>query len=140
MEYPGYNLSMKLYGPYTRKDGRQHVILIDLAGKRRTVSYPKYLMEQHLGRLLDHDETVDHINNDYTDNRLENLQILSRSDNCKKQFIDRPELRAEYILLVCSYCSKEFFRRKRKHLGQLKKTKNKGYYFCSRSCQGKIFH
>ena len=38
---------MKIYGPYTRKeDNRQHVIIID-GEKRRTVSYPKFLMEQH---------------------------------------------------------------------------------------------
>lgn len=46
-------------------------------------------MEVHLGRVLNYpDETVDHINNDPMDNRIENLQILSRSENAKKQHRD----------------------------------------------------
>ena len=73
---------MKVYGPYTRPDGRQHVILIFEDGQRRTVSYPKYLMEQKLGRELDPDlETINHKNGDFTDNRWENLEILSRVDH-----------------------------------------------------------
>ena len=64
---------IKVYGPYTRKDGRQHVILVHEDLSRQTMSYPKYLMEQHLKRALLASETVDHINNDFTDNRIENL-------------------------------------------------------------------
>jgi hypothetical protein len=44
---------MKIYGPYTRKDGRKHVIVHYDGGRIRTVSYPKWLMEQHLGRELE---------------------------------------------------------------------------------------
>jgi hypothetical protein len=36
---------MKIYGPYTGKDGRQRIVLYE-NGKRTTVSYPKYLLEQ----------------------------------------------------------------------------------------------
>lgn len=35
---------------------------------------------------------VDHINNNPEDNRLENLQLLTRSENLKKRFIDNPDL------------------------------------------------
>lgn len=49
-----------IYGPYARSDGRKHMILIDENGFRTTISYPKYLMEQYLGRKLADDETVDH--------------------------------------------------------------------------------
>lgn len=58
-------------------------------GEWTTISYPKALMEVHLGRVLNYpDETVDHINNDPMDNRIENLQILSCSENAKKQHRD----------------------------------------------------
>lgn len=75
---------MKVYGPYKRKDGRQHVIVYYEDGRQRTVSYPKFLMERHLGRELHPDkETIDHINNDFNDNRLENLRIIDRvSHSC----------------------------------------------------------
>lgn len=39
----------------------------------------RYVMEEHLGRFLTREEEVDHINEVKTDNRLENLRVLSRS-------------------------------------------------------------
>lgn len=82
---------IKVYGPYTRKDGRKHVIIYDTETQsRRTVSYPRYLMEQHLGRELLPEEQVDHINEDFTDDRIENLQLLSRAENNRKSNLGRP--------------------------------------------------
>jgi hypothetical protein len=46
---------MKVWGPYKRKDGRQIVIVVERNGKRRTVSYPKWILELQLGRKLDPD-------------------------------------------------------------------------------------
>jgi hypothetical protein len=53
----------KVHGPYTRQqDGRQHVVVVFVDLSKKTISYPKYLMEQKLGRELDPDlETIDHI-------------------------------------------------------------------------------
>lgn len=81
-----YSSAKKIHGPYTRKDGRQHVIVVWLDGSKQTVSYPKYLMEVELDRFLTEEENVDHVNEDFIDNRLENLQILTRSENSKKHF------------------------------------------------------
>jgi endogenous inhibitor of DNA gyrase (YacG/DUF329 family) len=44
----------------------------------------RWLMEQQLGRYLTRDEEVDHINDVRNDNRLENLQVLSKSDHRRK--------------------------------------------------------
>lgn len=33
---------------------------------------------------------VDHVSNNKTDNRLQNLQLLTPSENCKKKYIDNP--------------------------------------------------
>lgn len=79
--------NLRKLGPYTRKDKRK-IILIKINEKMKTMSYPKYLMEEHLGRCLTKDETVDHINADFTDDRIENLQILSRAENAAKSHKD----------------------------------------------------
>lgn len=81
--YPFYT---KVYGPYTRKeDMRKHIVLGN--GNKYvnlTISYPKALMEIKLGRRLTKNETVDHIDEDFTNDKIDNLQILTREDNITK--------------------------------------------------------
>ena len=76
---------VKVYGPYLRKDGRKHVILRYADGTRRTQSYPRFVLESELGISLPDDLDVDHVDNDKTNDRPSNWQLLSRSDNVKKQ-------------------------------------------------------
>ena len=123
---------MRIYGPYTRKDGRQHVILIE-DGKRRTVSYPKYLLEQKLGRFLLPNETCDHIDGDFTNNCLDNLQVLSRADNSAKAMALKP---AEKGYFVCPECYKSFYKPMRDvRCNQIKQ--KKAGPFCSKKCSGR---
>jgi HNH endonuclease len=123
---------MKVYGPYLRKDGRKHVVIVHADGSKTTKSYPRLIMENHLGRELTKDETVDHINNDFTDDRIENLQVLSLEDNVKKSFIP-----AIYLELTCKCCGKIFKRRKAVHEYETK-IRNKDGPYCSHRCVGKI--
>ena len=122
---------MKIYGPYTRKDGRQHVVLYE-NGKRKTVSYPKFLLEKKLGRELLPHETCDHIDGDYTNNSLNNLQVLSRGDNIRKHAALRP---AEIGIFTCPTCNCSFT----KSMPQVRhnRKRNKSGPYCSRSCAGK---
>ncbi len=122
---------MKIYGPYTRKeDNRQHVILIKDDGTRRTVSYPKFLMEQYLGRELHPDlETVDHIDRDVTNNELSNLRIIDRVTHAREDAIYRDEK-----LDACVWCN-IIFALSREQLS--KRSKNRAGPFCGRSCSGK---
>lgn len=117
-----------VYGPYTRKDGRKHIVLYwPSENRRQTVSYPKWLIEQHLGRFLLPDETVDHINRDFTDDRLENLQILKRADHAKLDAIRRKPVDA-----VCAWCNRSFtILNGLNHRGR-----GKAGPFCSRKCSG----
>ena len=73
--------NMKVYGPYTRKDGRQVVILKTPGSSmdHKTISYPKYLVECQLQRYLTKNETVYHIDGDFTNNDLTNLRVVDRT-------------------------------------------------------------
>lgn len=121
----------KIYGPYLRKDRRQHLVIVT-DDKRYTISYPKWLMEQHLQRKLEEWETVDHIDNNPLNNALDNLQILSRRDNALKSVVY-----AEQILLTCKYCGKQFKKRKALEIYDRVVRKKDGS-FCSKRCVGKI--
>ena len=124
---------MKVYGPYTRKDGRKHIVKYH-NGKRTTQSYPRYLMEQHLGReLLPHEE-VDHKDDDVTNDVISNYQILTKQKNIEKHF-SKPENKRKIGTYVCPICSETFskYENNVKHNRVL----GKAGPFCSRSCAGK---
>lgn len=93
----------------TNKENRRHVILYNSDKDRSTISYARYLYSVHLGRFLTKDEQVDHINNDKTDDSLENLQILSVKSNNRKQ----ANLKGYQIVnYICPVCTSAFMRRK----------------------------
>ena len=73
--YPNYD---KVGGPYTREDKRMHIIIYGKGQPNKTISWPKAVMEVKLGRKLTKDETVDHIDEDETNNNPDNFQILTK--------------------------------------------------------------
>jgi hypothetical protein len=119
---------MRVYGPYTRKDGRKHVVLWN-GETTQTVSYPRYIMEAHLGRKLEEWETVDHINRDFTDDRIENLRLVGRSQHSKDD--------ATYAKLIkneCVWCGTKLLRRPSKMREAAKRAQ--AGPFCSKKCIG----
>lgn len=60
---------------------------IKIDGKQ--VRLHRYIMEQHLGRKLNKDEHVHHINDNSFDNRIENLMVLSNSDHQRIEILHR---------------------------------------------------
>jgi hypothetical protein len=120
-----------VYGPYARPDGRKIVVIKDSDGKSRTVSYPKYLMEEHLGRRLDpNTETVDHINRDKHDNDINNLRLVPRSQHSADD-----TRRVKLVEFTCSMCGNKFERSPR--LIRDKAKKGKSGPFCGRACAGR---
>ncbi len=116
-----------VYKQWHKKQGRWYAYLYTpLTKHHTTMSWAKYVMCMHLNRTLDPDkETVDHINNDKTDDRIENLQLLTRKDNSAKSAKGRT-----LVTLNCPQCAIEFTREKRQtHL-----TKGGVRTFCSRRC------
>lgn len=60
------------HGKSTRKDG--YVVI----GHNKIFEHRR-IMEQHLGRKLGKDEVVHHVSGDRSDNRIENLQLMTQS-------------------------------------------------------------
>lgn len=85
----------KIHGPYhyPSKPGvksRRRIVIVFEDQTKTSMSWARWLMTQKLQRTLTPDETVDHINEDPLDDRLENLQILSLVDNALKSTVGKP--------------------------------------------------
>ncbi len=124
----------KVHGPYTRKDGREHVVIVYTDLTKRTVSYPKYLVEQKLGRELDPKlETIDHIDGNPLNNDLSNLQVIPLREHTSldSQYV-ADECRE--VTVACVYCGTSFtrFYKYLKDAG----TRGTAGPFCSRKCSG----
>jgi hypothetical protein len=55
------------------------------------ITRARKIMQDHLGRPLSLSEVVHHINGDPKDDRIENLQLMTRSEHMKHHGIQRPE-------------------------------------------------
>lgn len=112
-----------------RADGRKHVIIYDHeTKKRRTQSYPRYIMEQLLGRALEDWETVDHIDEDFTNDDPANLQILSRSANAAKSAFNN----GRFYNCSNEDCELEIWRTP-------SQVQNTVLIFCSNKCRAKVY-
>ena len=69
---------------------KQGYIMVPIAARRRGPSGGDYraehrmIMEAHIGRHLSRNEHVHHINENKSDNRLENLELLTNSEHQKR--------------------------------------------------------
>ena len=124
----------KFYGPYlSKKDNRLRCILVNsIDNKRITLSYPKYLMEVHLNRYLDKNETVHHLDGNPLNNNLNNLVIMNKQEHC---FCDAKK--NENVIVHCSFCGTPFLIEGSKLHNRNRSDKNQSGYFCSKTCSGK---
>lgn len=120
---------LNILGPYIRKDRRKHVIVYWSDKRKQTLSYPR-LLWMAAGNELTNEDTIDHINGDFTDDRLENLQVLSLAANVSKS-----SRKAEWIEFVCPFCG-VLAKQRANHSRHNRKQGKKGP-FCSKSCAAK---
>lgn len=74
----------------TLKSGRTYIYLWNRkTNKRKLISLARYRLSVHLGRKLKKSEEADHKDDDFTNDRLSNLQVLSRVKNQQKEQIHR---------------------------------------------------
>jgi hypothetical protein len=77
------------------KHGYVHLPDHPFASKDHYVMEHRYVMEQHLGRYLTKKEVVHHINENKSDNRLENLELFPTRGahlHTRHEFVHTPEM------------------------------------------------
>lgn len=130
-------LMSKLYVYRSKKDHRERYIKTDDNGNRSWGSYPRILMEEKLGRPLEPDEDVHHIDEDVTNNDLSNLEVVKHGEHQRKhstKYIDTVE--------KCQICGCNFVMKGSKwarlyvDLGR-SFSKVRGLT-CGKSCAGKL--
>ena len=89
------------------------------------------IMGCHIGRKLEYDEVVHHKNGVRNDNRIENLELMSRSEHSR--FHHNPPNPAR---VCCAYCG-IVFKVERSHYNY-RINHNRYDFYCSRSCAGKL--
>jgi hypothetical protein len=101
------------------------------ATKNGYVLLHRIVMENHLGRLLEPDEDVHHIDEDPYNNSVGNLEVVPHKEHASQHAKSRGRLMVD---LCCPWCGEIFSRTKSQSF------LNKGSEFtcCSPSCRGKL--
>lgn len=132
-DHPLYKPPMwKIYGPYTRKDSRQHVIAYD-GLNRITISYPKFIMECKRKKALSLDKDVHHKDEIPSNSILPNLEVVNSSTHISDH------LTKDYMLFTCPTCKDGFeldgIRLSRYKSERVRRPNMTGPY-CSKECAG----
>lgn len=159
-EYPWSQWYDKYCIRVNKSDGRKHISLSGYK-KHMTTSYARYLYAVHLCIMIPDNLHVDHINNDPTDDRIDNYQLLTPNENTKKandhkihlsqnfnkkyiEHINNHYYHFEKFRFIpntceveseCDYCGKTYTR----HIYRIKYKIDKGQVkqYCTRNCYGK---
>lgn len=90
------------------KEPRRVATLRKPNGKMTSMAYAKYLYTSHYKCDVAEGDQVDHINGDKMDDRIENLQVISKFYNSIKD-----KAKKEMIVCDCPVCGTKFLYEKR---------------------------
>ena len=79
---------LERYWNLKRKPRLQRNGYLTLCINRKKKYVHRLVMEEYLGRPLRDDEHVHHINGDKTDNRIENLKLMSRKEHLREHALE----------------------------------------------------
>ncbi len=116
--------------------GRQILDMVNTNQDRTTISYARYLMCVKIGYILSDEFEVDHIDNDKTNDDINNLQILTQLENIQKEnnrYINEEQITNTY---TCKQCGSLFTVTDRITKGVFNQ-RGTVPTFCSNSCNGK---
>ena len=105
------------------------MVLVFKDNSKRTVSYPKWIIENHIGRRLKSNETVDHYDRDYTNDNINNLRVKLKSVHTSEDAI-----RVKPIEITCIWCGTKALKRATDLDGNAKQ--GRAGPFCSNKCSG----
>ena len=120
---------------YIGKDNRVRYYYKDINGNNRFGSYPRILMEQKLGRPLEPNEDVHHIDGNPLNNDLTNLTVIQHGKH-------QQEHSTKYVNTTetCVICGKFFqvtVHKWSRIVADIHRGKNRTLT-CSKSCAGKV--
>ena len=102
--------------------------------KNRYVLLHRIIMENYLGRLLEDNEVVHHIDYNKLNNKIPNLELMLRIEHIKLHMNDTTR---KYVILKCPWCNNEF---EIPHNNSFLSKKGKySCTCCSNSCRGKLY-
>lgn len=124
----------RIYGPYVYPGTKRRLVTLSKPdGTHTSTTYARYLYELAHGEI-DGQLCVDHLDEDCSNDTLNNYQLLSRRDNALKSNSLRvmPEEWYEFTCPVCGCTSRKLARKVRHNRKQ-----GKAGPFCGKSCAGK---
>lgn len=117
-------------------DGRKRVDLFNSNRDRTTISYSRYLFSVHSGEIVPDNVTIDHVDEDKSNDDISNLQPLSPEENVRKRnTYYRENIQVKYEML-CPECGSKIVLTK----SQARSRKDNMRTFCSRTWAGKFYH
>lgn len=90
------------------KEPRRLAVMYKENGETLTLSYAKYLYTSYYKEDVEEGYEIDHINSNKLDDRIENLQKITKKFNRQKDHSIK-----EMLVLTCPVCGKEFLFEKR---------------------------